>query len=197
MTIYLASGNAHKKEEFASILPHHTLMIPSEKGIPFNPDETGSTFLENALIKAQALYELVQAPVIADDSGLCIDALDGKPGIYSARYGSSNGIELSAQEKNALVLEQMKGKQERSCRFICCIVCMLDKNRVYTIQESFEGEIAEEPQGEKGFGYDPIVYVPSLKRTVAELTADEKNRFSHRGKAGTVLARLLSSLEEN
>lgn len=196
MHIYLASGNRHKQEEFAAILKDHQVSLPADAGIEFNPDETGKTFLENALLKAQALYESVKCPVIADDSGLCIDALGGKPGIYSARYGMENGIQLEAAERNQLVLQQMKGITNRSCRFVCCIVIMLDANRFFTVQETCEGVIAEEPHGEHGFGYDPIVYLPELGKTVAELTAEEKNRLSHRGKAGRLAVHCLSEISK-
>ncbi|MEL3906447.1 MAG: RdgB/HAM1 family non-canonical purine NTP pyrophosphatase [Treponema sp.] len=192
MKIYLASGNRHKKEEFAAILPGYDIRIPADEGIVFDPEETGASFLENALLKARALYRCVRAPVIADDSGLCVDALDGKPGIYSARYGTENGIALTAAEKNRLILTQMHGIRNRTCRFVCCIAVVLEHDRFFTVQETFEGLIAESGSGEGGFGYDPIVYIPALGKTVAELTAAEKNRWSHRGKAGRAAARFLS-----
>ena len=191
MTIYLASGNEHKKEEFARIFSNHSIVLPHEAGILFNPEETGSTFLDNALIKARALHSYVHLPVIADDSGLCIDALDGRPGIYSARYGSVNGTVLSAAEKNERILHEMCGKKQRTCRFVCALVLLLAEDRFYCVQETFEGQITEQAQGIHGFGYDPIVYIPSLQKTVAELTSEEKNQFSHRGKAGRRLASLV------
>ena len=188
MTIYLASGNKHKQEEFAAILKGHQIILPVDAGITFDPDETGSTFFENALLKAQALYDIVKMPVIADDSGLCIDALDGRPGIYSARYGMKDGVPLEAAERNALILQQMEGIKKRSCRFVCCIVVMLGPHRFFTVQETCEGVIADQPQGIHGFGYDPIVYLPEIGKTVAELTAEEKNERSHRGKAGKIVS---------
>ena len=194
MQIYLASGNRHKQEEFAAILEGHRIKLPADAGIIFDPEETGTTFLENALLKARVLYESVKCPVIADDSGLCIDALGGKPGIYSARYGMKDGVPLDAQERNKLVLQQMEGIENRNCRFVCCIVVMLDAHRFFTVQETCEGVIAESERGEHGFGYDPIVYLPKIGKTVAELTAQEKNELSHRGKAGRLVARLLRML---
>ena len=194
MHIYLASGNRHKQEEFAAILKDHRICLPSDAGIVFDPEETGTSFLENALLKARALYESVKCPVIADDSGLCIDALDGKPGIYSARYGMQNGIQLEAAERNMLVLRQMEGVTNRSCRFVCCIAVMLDANRFFTVQETCEGIITAESHGVNGFGYDPIVYLPEIGKTVAELTSEEKNRLSHRGKAGRRVAYYLENL---
>ena len=194
MHIYLASGNRHKQDEFAAILKNHRISIPSEAGIMFNPEETGKTFLENALLKARVLYESIRCPVIADDSGLCIDALGGKPGIYSARYGMKDGVPLDAQERNKLVLQQMEGIENRNCRFVCCIAVLLDAHRFFTVQETCEGVIAESERGEHGFGYDPIVYLPKIGKTVAELTAQEKNELSHRGKAGRIVAQLLNTV---
>ena len=192
MHIYLASGNRHKQEEFAAILKGHCISLPTDAGVIFDPEETGTSFLENALLKARVLYESVQCPVIADDSGLCIDALGGKPGIYSARYGMKDGVQLDAHARNTLVLQQMEGIKKRSCRFVCCIAVMLDANRFFTVQETCEGIIAESESGEHGFGYDPIVYLPRIGKTVAELTSQEKNELSHRGKAGRIVAQLLA-----
>ena len=194
MHIYLASGNRHKQEEFAAILEEHRISLPADAGIRFDPEETGSTFLENALLKARVLYEQVQCPVIADDSGLCIDALGGKPGIYSARYGMKDGVLLDAAERNRLVLRQMEGIEHRSCRCVCCIAEMLDAHRFFTVQETCEGVITTSERGEHGFGYDPIVYLPAIGKTVAELTAQEKNELSHRGKAGRLVAQFLRTL---
>ena len=191
MHIYLASGNRHKQEEFAAILEGHHISLPADAGILFDPEETGTTFLENALLKARILYESVKCPVIADDSGLCIDALGGKPGIYSARYGMKDGVQLDAHARNTLVLQQMEGIENRSCRFVCCIAVMLDAHRFFTVQETCEGVIAASERGKYGFGYDPIVYLPKIGKTVAELTAQEKNELSHRGKAGRIVAQLL------
>ena len=196
MHIYLASGNRHKQEEFASILKGHRISLPIEAGISFDPEETGTTFLENALLKARALYESVGCPVIADDSGLCIDALGGRPGIYSARYGMKDGMQLEAHERNKLILQQMEGKENRSCRFVCCIVVLLDPYRLFTVQETCEGIIAAAERGEHGFGYDPIVYLPDIGKTVAELTAAEKNERSHRGKAGRIAAQFLAGCNQ-
>ena len=192
MHIYLASGNRHKQEEFAAILKDYHISLPADAGIVFDPEETGTTFLENALLKARVLYESVKCPVIADDSGLCIDALGGKPGIYSARYGMKDSVQLKAEERNQLVLQQMEGIENRSCRFVCCIAVMLDAHRFFTVQETCEGVIAKSESGHHGFGYDPIVYLPKIGKTVAELTAQEKNELSHRGKAGRIVAQLLA-----
>jgi XTP/dITP diphosphohydrolase len=208
MTIWFATGNSHKRAELSSLLPEHIIKIPSDEGIPFDPDETGATFGENALIKARELRRLVlasgthtQDPVIADDSGLCVDALDGRPGIYSARYGSTEqfgsegGKKLSDRDRNALLLQELQSRSDnpsRQARFVCAMVLLFSEDRFYLVQETLEGELIREERGTGGFGYDPILYLPQLGRTVAELTAEEKNQISHRGKAGKVIARLLA-----
>lgn len=194
MKIYLASSNRHKLLEFQSILKGFNLVIPDDNGILFSPEETGETFFENALIKAKALYEIVKEPVIADDSGLCINALNGAPGIYSARYGSLNGKNTSADTGINKVLEELSNiisSADRKACFVCCIVIYLGENRFYSIQETCEGEIAYKKFGKGGFGYDPIFYLPQLGKTMAELTEEEKNKISHRGKAVRVLSKLL------
>jgi XTP/dITP diphosphohydrolase len=191
MNIWFATGNEHKKQELAGILAEHTVRIPSDAGIVFAPDETGGSFLENALIKAKALYEIAGEPVIADDSGLCVDALDGRPGIYSARYGSDDSKKLTASGRNALLLKELGNTPERKARFVCAMVLFLSKARFFVVQETLEGEISGEEWGAGGFGYDPIFFLPELGRTVAELSWEEKNRMSHRGKAGKAIGEFL------
>jgi XTP/dITP diphosphohydrolase len=204
MIIWFATNNEHKKQELQAILPGHTLKIPAREGIDFDPPETGGTFLENALIKARALRRLLAErgggpPVIADDSGLCVDALGGAPGIYSARYAGKNppgdGRILAADERNALLLEELGGASQRSARFVCAMVLLYGEDRFFAVQEILEGEILREGRGRGGFGYDPILYIPALGLTAAELSGEQKNRVSHRGKAGRVLAGLLGTLE--
>jgi XTP/dITP diphosphohydrolase len=225
MTIWLASGNDHKRRELSAIMTGHTLKLPVEGGIDlFDPKETGRAFVENALIKARTLRRLLEergeaGPVLADDSGLCVDALEGRPGIYSARYGSSGGKKIGAPERNALLLEEVHAalaekpggsessrrqrscqrqrscRRLRSCRFVCAMVLLFGEDRFYAVQETLEGELVssiDESRGTGGFGYDPVVYLPSLSRTVAELTEEEKNTVSHRAKAGKAIARLLA-----
>lgn len=195
MTIYLASGNKHKRMELEAILKGHVLKTPQEAEIDFDPLENGSSFLENALIKARELYTLVRAPVLADDSGICVDALDGRPGIYSARYGSIEGQELDASSRNALILKELENQKDRGARFVCAMVLMLRPDCFYVAQETLEGEIIHGERGTKGFGYDPILYIPSLNKTVAELSEEVKNSISHRGLAGRRIATLLKNLE--
>lgn len=193
MKIYLASGNTHKRDELSRILAGHSVCIPSDEGIEFNPEETEPTFFGNSLIKAKALYSLVGIPVIADDSGICVDALGGAPGVFSARYGCENGVILDATGKNTLLLSQMEGKTDRKCRFVCSMILYLGKDRFCAVQETLEGTLIHEIRGTGGFGYDPIVYVPEFGKTVAELTPEEKDRCSHRGKAGIRIAKFLES----
>lgn len=217
MKIYLATGNKNKKREIEQILPNHTILIPSDEGIAFDPDETGSTFYENSIIKAKTLYDIVHAPVIADDSGICLDALGGAPGIYSARYagpdfmkGRPDGNKIPQAEQNKFLIEQLnnavkngklpKGEYlhgERSCHYTCSMVLYLGNDRVFVCQETFEGTLInsiEEQAGDGGFGYDPIVFLPEYNKTVAQLSADEKNAISHRGKATRILKNIIESL---
>jgi len=193
MKILLASGNEHKKEELNSILSDHTLVLPKDLGLEMDVEETGDTYLENALLKAKALFKLSGGmPVLSDDSGISVDYLNGAPGIHSARYGESEfGRELSSKEKNALLLKNLEAVKNRDASFICCMVLILDKNRIFTVQESFNGVITTEEYGEGGFGYDPIFYVPDFNKTAAELSDEEKNRVSHRGRAGEGIKKLL------
>ncbi len=213
MNIYFASGNAHKLEEINRIMREHAILTSP---FPCNAEETADTFLGNAEIKARDLYAKLVAgqatttntnqatasespifPVLADDSGLVIPALNGAPGIYSARYGSAEaGRPLTQAEKNQLVLKQMEkfpAPKDRRCYFVAALVLILDEERIISVQERFEGVIAHEPIGTGGFGYDPIVYLPKLGRSVAELTEAEKDTISHRGLAGAALQRILSA----
>jgi XTP/dITP diphosphohydrolase len=191
MTVWFATGNGHKREELRAILDGYDVKIPADAGLEFAPEENAPDFAGNALIKARALYLLVRAPVIADDSGLCVDALDGAPGVYSARYGSENGVRLGASERNALLLSQLGDSDKRSARFVCAMALMLDANRFFVAQETLEGEIARRERGCGGFGYDPILYLPEKGRTVAELDEAEKNLLSHRAKAARAVERVL------
>lgn len=192
MKLYFASGNEHKKKEMQALLDNVELVLPKEEGYEFDPVEDGSSFMENALIKARALYETVHQPVISDDSGLCVDALGGKPGIHTARYGEKEaGRSLSAREKYMYLLKNMEGVEDRKAKFICCICLMLDEDRIYMIQESCPGSIALKPEGTEGFGYDPVFYNDEAGNISALLDEDTKNRYSHRGKAARVVRNLI------
>jgi len=243
MTIWFASGNLDKKKEIAAIFNDQAgsarhVLIPADAGLDFDPEETGTTFYENALIKARALYALLEQrrpplftpgdPVIADDSGICVDALDGRPGIYSARYAGppetrkeNHGVhgvmknaelttdsptappwlnlplkKLESHERNALLLGEMGDNPLRTARFVCAMALMFSPGRFFIAQETLEGEIVsglQAARGTGGFGYDPILYIPGMGRTVAELSEDEKNTISHRAKAGKIIAAMLGA----
>lgn len=195
MEILLASNNAHKKEELQQILLPHRVITPDDRGIDFDCEETGKTYIENALLKAYTLFDLVQIPVISDDSGLSVPALKGAPGVYSARYGSDVfGRMLESPERNAYLLEQMAEVGEREAFFVCSMVLLLDPYRIYTVQETLEGSISREPAGSGGFGYDPVFYLEEFQCSLAEVSAEEKNRISHRGKAGKGIAEIIRYL---
>jgi len=197
MKIWFATNNIHKKQELEAIL-NLKVHIPVEVDISFNPEETGSTFCENALLKARELKKLLKndEPVISDDSGLCVDALSGRPGVYSARYGEENGKKLSSHQQNLLLLDELGDSQKRSARFVCAMVLLFDYDRFIIVQETLEGEIVKTKEllrGEGGFGYDPVFLIPEYGKTLAELPAEEKNRISHRGKAGKQICQKLIS----
>jgi len=195
MIILVASTNRHKVTELQALLPAITLKTPADIGLnTFDVEENGLSFADNAWLKATALWELTGQAVLADDSGLCVDALDGRPGIHSARYGSHDGQSLTAEERNALLVSEMHGIHERSCRFVCCLTLLLGPQRFFTVQEVCEGQLLDAPRGTGGFGYDPLVFLPELQKSVAELSPAEKNRLSHRGKAMHRLAALLADL---
>jgi XTP/dITP diphosphohydrolase len=183
MDILLASNNVHKLLEVARLFPGHSVLSPAEAGISFRFEETGSTFLENAMGKARALFDACRTPVLADDSGLCVPSLGGEPGIFSSRYGSNGGRVLSTPERNAYLLSRMGGLADRSAYFVCCMVLLLGEDRYLVAQETVHGTITTAPRGSRGFGYDPLFLVPGTGKTVAELPDEEKDRLSHRGRA--------------
>ena len=217
MKIYLATGNKNKKRELVELLPDHEIVIPSDENISFDPDETGTTFYENSLIKAKALYDIVHYPVIADDSGICVDALGGSPGIFSSRYagpdfmhGKPDGTKISQEEQNIFIIQQTNEvikngnlpkmpylNGPRSCHYTCAMVLYAGPDRLFVAQETFEGALIEDIKnqaGSGGFGYDPIVFLPQYNKTVAQLTADEKNAISHRGKAVRAIKMIIDQL---
>ena len=181
MKLVLASKNEKKLKEMQDILSHMgvEVCLESAVGVDVDVEETGTTFEENSLLKAKAVMEASGLPAIADDSGLCVDALGGAPGVYSARYG---GPGLDDTGRYRLLLENMKG-QPRAAKFVSVITCCFPNGDVLTARGECPGTIAFAPMGEGGFGYDPVFFVPGLKKTFAQLTAEEKNAISHRGKA--------------
>jgi len=182
--IIFATGNEGKMKEVRMILADLGLPVLSLKdaGISVDVEENGTTFEENAQIKAKAIMELTGAVVLADDSGLEVDALNKEPGIYSARY---MGHDTSYHIKNQNIIDRLEGKvgEERSARFVCAIAAAFPDGRVLTTRGTMEGQIGYEEKGENGFGYDPIFYLPEYQCYSAELPLEEKNKLSHRGKA--------------
>ena len=183
MKFVLASHNRKKLAEMQEILRELgvEVVLQSDVGLDLEPEENGTTFRENAEIKAKAVWEKTGGIVLADDSGLVIDYLNGEPGVYSARYLGDTPYE----EKNRILIERVKDAKgkERSARFMCNIAAVLPDGRVLHTEAAMEGEIAKEAAGNGGFGYDPILWLPEYGKTSAELTMEEKNRISHRGKA--------------
>lgn len=182
--IVFATGNEGKMREIRSILSDLGLPVLSMKEAGVSPEieENGTTFGENAEIKARAVWEQTGGIVLADDSGLVVDYLGGEPGIYSARY---LGEDTSYEVKNRTIIDRLKEarEEERSARFVCNIAAVLPDGSVLHTEETMEGRIAGEAAGSGGFGYDPILWLPEFGKTSAEITMDEKNRISHRGKA--------------
>ena len=187
MKLVLASKNKKKLEEMDLLLSKMGVKVCSEAeaGVDVEVEETGTTFEENSLLKAKAVMEASGMPAIADDSGLCVDALNGAPGVYSARYG---GPGLDDEGRYRLLLENMKGQMPRTAKFVSVITCCFPNGDVLTARGECPGAIAFAPMGERGFGYDPVFFVPEKRRTFAQLTAEEKNEISHRGNALRVFA---------
>ena len=195
MKFVLASHNKGKLEEMQSILGELGVEVVSQSdvGLDLEPEENGMTFAEIARIKAQAVMEASGLPAIADDSGLCVDALQGGPGVYSARYG---GEEMSYPEKIRMLLQTMQGQTPRTCHFACHITCCFPNGEVLDAEGKCQGTVAFVPMGEGGFGFDPIFFVPDLKKTFAQLSPEEKNAISHRGNALRAFAEQLKAYLE-
>lgn len=190
--IVFATGNQGKLREIKAIMADMDVEVVSmkEAGICVDIEEDGATFEENALIKARAIAKETDAIVLADDSGLEIDFLDKAPGVLSARY---MGEDTPYEVKNAHILDLLKDVQgsERSARFVCSIAAVFPDGREFTTYATIEGEIGYKIAGENGFGYDPIFFVPEFGKTTAELSAEEKNEISHRGKALSMMKEIL------
>lgn len=182
MKFVLASHNKGKLAEMQAVLAELGIevVMPADLGIDVDVEETGETFAENAALKAKAIMAASGLPAIADDSGLCVDWLQGAPGIYSARYGG----DLDSDEARCrLLLQNMRGATDRAAHFHCAICCLFPNGDKLTAEGDCFGTIAFAPMGEGGFGYDPLFFRPELRRTLAQLTAEEKNKISHRGAA--------------
>ncbi len=186
--IVLATRNQGKLREMAEIArPYGIRIVPLPDAVEM-PEETGLTFLENARLKAVHGHRATGMPVLADDSGIEVDALEGLPGIYSARFSGAGATDV---RNNALLLERLHDATLRSARYRAALV-LCDGAREWSALGTWEGEILTAPRGQEGFGYDPLFYVPELGRTAAELSPEEKSRHSHRGKAMRSLCALLS-----
>ncbi len=187
MKLIAATNNAHKLTELRAILSGSgvTLLSMKDAGLSMEIEENGTTFEENAMIKARTVYEATGIAAMADDSGLEIDALNGAPGVYSARYAGDNATDLDRIEKVWREMERSDDKS-RGAQFVCAIACVLDDNTAFTVRGVCRGEIINECRGDGGFGYDPCFLVPHLNKTYSEITAEEKNRISHRGNALTL-----------
>ncbi|NDY57052.1 XTP/dITP diphosphatase [Desulfovibrio sulfodismutans] len=193
-TIVLGTTNKGKIAELRALLQASGITV---KGLADFPDlgdiaETGTTFAENARLKAAAVAAATGLPAVADDSGLCVDALGGAPGVFSARYGGENATDAI---NNAKLLDALRDvpPEKRAARFVCAMAATTPDGRWAETQAAWEGVIALSPQGDGGFGYDPLFFDPALGRAAAQLTPEEKNARSHRGKA---LARLIPLLDE-
>ena len=186
--LIFATGNADKMKEIRMILGDcdYDIISMKEAGIKIDIDENGTTFEENAIIKAKAIMAVTGCLTLADDSGLEVDALNKEPGVYSARYMGEN---TSYDIKNQSILDRLQGVtgSDRSARFVCVIAAAFPDGRIITRRGTIEGVIADKPCGEEGFGYDPIFFVPELGKTTAQLDPREKNLISHRGKALTAI----------
>ena len=192
MKFVLATHTPGKLQEMSSILSSLGVEVisPGDLGIDIEVEETGSTFAENAMLKAEAICEAAKLPAIADDSGLCVDALNGGPGVYSARYG---GEGLDDRGRTALLLENMRGQTTRAAHFTCAIACVFPNGDTLSAEGRCDGTIAFAPMGEGGFGYDPVFFVPELAKTFSQLMAEEKNEISHRGRALRLFAQQLET----
>ena len=195
--IIFATGNEGKLREIRMMLDDLGVCVQSmkEAGIMVDIEENGTTFEENAIMKAKAIMELTNQIVLADDSGLEVDALNKEPGVYSARY---MGYDTSYHLKNQNLIERLEGKRgiERSARFVCVIAAVFPDGRVITTRGTMEGEIGYEERGANGFVYDPIFYLPDYQCYSAELSLEQKNQLSHRGKALRLMKEELKKLRE-
>jgi len=195
MEMVVASKNKGKLDEIKYIFKDLSYEIKSmqEVGIQDDIAETGTTFEENALIKARYIQRITGGVVMADDSGLEVEYLDGAPGVYSARYA---GVNATDTQKNEKLLATLNGVpfEKRGASFVCVIAVVFPDGREFVSRGAFEGIIAEQPVGENGFGYDPLLFIPEQGRTVAQMTESEKNQVSHRGKALRGILKILQSI---
>ena len=185
MKVVLASKNPHKLQEISKITEKFDieLVLQSELGIDIDVEETGTTFEENSLLKAEAVMKASGLPALADDSGIAVDALNGEPGVYSARYGFDESLDDWGRLELLLKNTEHVPDGERQAQFVCVITFVTPEGKVIQARGEIHGELTRAPRGENGFGYDPIFYYPPLGKTTAELAPEEKNEVSHRGNA--------------
>ena len=182
MRFVLATHNPGKLREMGEILKDFGIEVvsPRDLGITVDVEETGATFAENAMLKARAICKAAGLPAIADDSGLCVDALGGAPGVYSARYG---GEGLDDRGRYMLLLSSLRGAPTRAAHFACAVACAFPSGDTLTAEGRCDGSIAYAPLGDGGFGYDPVFLLPGTGKTFGQLTQEEKSAVSHRGRA--------------
>lgn len=192
MKFVLATHNPGKLKEMSVILAALGVEVisPADLGLTVDVEETGETFAENAMLKAKAVCGMAGLPAIADDSGLCVDALNGGPGVYSARYG---GEGLDDRGRYMLLLNSMRGAPTRSAHFETAVACAFPNGETLTAAGRCDGAIAFAPMGTGGFGYDPVFLVPERARTFGQMTEEEKTALSHRGKALRAFAKELEA----
>ena len=185
MKVVLASKNKHKLQEISKITEKFgiELILQSELGIDLDVEETGTTFEENSFIKAQAVMKATGLPALADDSGIAVDALNGEPGIYSARYGFDESLDDWGRLELLLKNTEHVPDGQRQAQFVCVITMVTPAGQVIQARGEIHGELTRAPKGENGFGYDPIFFYPPLGMTTAELPPEKKNEVSHRGNA--------------
>lgn len=189
MKVVLASKNPHKLVEIKQITDKFgfDLILQSELGVDIDVEETGTTFEENSLIKARAVMEATGLPALADDSGIAVDALNGEPGVYSARYGFDEGLDDWGRMMLLLKNTEHVPDGRRQAKFVCVISFITPDGKIIQARGEIHGELTRQPRGQNGFGYDPIFYYPPAGKTFAEIPAEEKNRVSHRARALTIL----------
>ena len=190
--IVLATYNNHKADELRGIFKNVNIFTLSDIGLNIDIIEDEQTYIGNSLIKCATIFNIIKKPVMADDSGLSVLQLDGAPGVFSARYGGDN---LTDKERYLLLLNNLDKTKPLNASFVCALVFYLNPNRFFSIQEETKGEIIFTPKGDNGFGYDPIFFLKDKQRTMAELSKEEKNSISHRGKAARVMNKIINDIE--
>jgi XTP/dITP diphosphohydrolase len=195
--LLVASGNAHKIRELQQIFGDYYTVVPMKAaGFTGEIDETALTFAGNAAIKAETVSAATGLPALADDSGLTVEALDGEPGVFSARYAAMNGEGSGDKDNNNLILRRMKGRTRRACAFQCAIALKIPGRETLIAEGSCPGVLLEEERGEGGFGYDPLFLYEPLGKTFAEVTQEEKNAISHRARACEKMLEIMRGIHE-